>query len=378
MTSICNYSHPELQLSAGLERQPAGTLFPYNPEFYERASGLYGPGSILTWYFLVASVILNWSFAAKDDQGYPRPGMSTDLLAMVAYAVFAATDLFVQAVKFVGIEHRALAIFCLRNPDVDLRGLGEFSHTQLSLAEIPPGIVDLGQRAVEITGPLAVCYVFVDISIALIILLVLPLFSNRVARRPTRAAKRLFLGGYAYVSLVLVVFHFSLGNIGISFFIALYEAVMPVAITLTFSWSMLVGFGIAVGLGQLFLGLVRRDQHLLLEASKVVGSSLLVGVAPAFSILGMVIGSKLLFFPDLAVTIDERDQLAALTAGISTLIYTIYRVIRQRVAHDEMIEARHDVEGTQGLLMGEMVAAEQAVADPEHRAESQEGRGSEM
>jgi hypothetical protein len=73
MTSICNYSHPELQITEGLTRQTSGILFPYNPEFYKLASELYGPGTIYCWYLLIISVIINWLFHEKDDKGYRRP-----------------------------------------------------------------------------------------------------------------------------------------------------------------------------------------------------------------------------------------------------------------------------------------------------------------
>jgi hypothetical protein len=49
MASFCNYTHHELQNTSGLERHGHGVLFPYNPEFYDRASGLYGPGTIIAW-----------------------------------------------------------------------------------------------------------------------------------------------------------------------------------------------------------------------------------------------------------------------------------------------------------------------------------------
>ncbi|KAL2149031.1 hypothetical protein VTH82DRAFT_1717 [Thermothelomyces myriococcoides] len=362
MTSICNYTHPELQLTGGLERQPTGTLFPYNPEFYERASGLYGPGSILTWHFLTVSVILNWCYAAKDDEGYPGPSMSADLVAMVAYPVFAATDLLVQAIKFIGVKHRALAIFCIRNTNAYLQGFGEFPQTQLNLAEIPPGIVDLGQRAVEITGPLVVCYVFADISVLFLILMTVPLLTDKVPLRPTKAVKRLLLGGWAYVSLLLAVFHFSLGNIFVSFIIAMYEAVMPVALAFTIAWTLLCGLVFLFGLGECVLGLIRHDKHQLREGSKSIVSSLLVGSCSAVLILAVSTTTKAVYFPDLAVTIDERDQLAALIAGIATLVYTVYRVICQRNASDQEAEACNDVEGRQGLVE-ETGAAEQATAD---------------
>lgn len=46
MASICDYSNPEWQSTDGLVRQPTGYLFPYNPELYKLASGLYSTGAI--------------------------------------------------------------------------------------------------------------------------------------------------------------------------------------------------------------------------------------------------------------------------------------------------------------------------------------------
>jgi hypothetical protein len=161
MTSICNYSHPELQITEGLTRQDSGILFPYNPEFYKLASGLYGPGTIYCWYLLLISVIINWFFHEKDDEGYRRPGVSNDLLAALAYPTFAATDALIHSLRILRIEYRALAIFCLRFPKVELTSFGPFNDTQLDLRlPIPPDIVTLGQHAIDLGGPLPVCYTF--------------------------------------------------------------------------------------------------------------------------------------------------------------------------------------------------------------------------
>lgn len=170
MTSICNYSHPELQMTEGLVRHGTGSLFPYNPEFYERATGLYGPRSIYCWYLMMASSIVNWASTPKNEQGRRRPGVSNDFLAVVAYPAFAATDAVVQAMRSLRTEYRALALFCLRFPATDLEGFATFNHTQLNLHDIPPDVLDLGQRAIDITGPLTVCYTFTTVCVGLIIL----------------------------------------------------------------------------------------------------------------------------------------------------------------------------------------------------------------
>ncbi|KAH6856691.1 hypothetical protein B0I37DRAFT_368115 [Chaetomium sp. MPI-CAGE-AT-0009] len=339
MTSICNYSDPELQITDGLERHSAGTLFPYNPEFYERASGLYGPGSILTWYILLASTIIHWLSAPRDDEGYRLPGMSTDLLAVVAYPVFAATDLLVQAIRLVGTEYRALAILCLRIPMLDLHDLGDikFNHTQLNLAEIPPGIVSLGQRVVEITGPLAVCYVFTDVSFLLAISLALDYGVEMAPWRPSAAAKIYLGGAYAYVSLVLVIFHFSLGDIGTSIKISCYEASQPALIVSVFAITLGFGGCAVFTFGLCIQGFIRRDWTTVREFATLFGLCASCAVLGGF-LIASIVSHWTPLVPDLGVTIDERDQLAAVTAGTMTLVYTVYRVIRDRRQQPEVTE----------------------------------------
>ena len=234
MTTICNYSHPELQITEGLTRQTSGTLFPYNPEFYKLASGLYGPGTIYCWYLLLISVIINWFFHEKDNTGYRRPGVSNDLLAALAYPTFAATDALIHSLRILRIEYRALAIFCLRNSKGELNGFGTFNHTQLELRlPIPPEIVTLGQHAIDLGAPLPVCYTFMFV-VSVLGFCYLAGMRDQFSWDPTTWEKRLACATYGYVMLALTIFHFSLGDIGISMILCKYEAILPLKLLVLF------------------------------------------------------------------------------------------------------------------------------------------------
>lgn len=157
--------------------------------------------------------------------------MSADLVAFIAYTVFAATDLSIQTTSLIGVENQTKALFCLRNPTLWLDSYPgyhdvEFSQTPLDLANIPPDILHLGQRLAQITGPLAVCYgctVFLYAS-ALGIIPYLDRPCSRITGtdsplRPVPAMIWLPFGGAAHVSLVLIIFHCSLGDLPTSLFI---------------------------------------------------------------------------------------------------------------------------------------------------------------
>ena len=328
MTSICNYSHPESQITEGLVPHKTGSLFPYNPAFYELASGLYGPGSIYSWHLILTSVIINWTFHHKDRHGHTRPGISTDLLAVVAYPVFAATDALVQAVRFLGTEYRALAIFCLRFPKTDLTGFGDFNVTQLDLRNIPPDILSVGQHVIEITGPPSVCYTFTALLSVLIMSLLVTDVANIIPWRPTRAAKQLLYGGYGYVMLVLAIFHLSLGDLGISFFIGIYEAILPFEFVLMFGASIFVLFGLVGTVVLFIISLSKMDTRGVWDALRSFASILLVGAFCPGVMIPLVYLYDLRLIPDLGVTVDARDQLAALIVGIVTLGFTLYGVWR--------------------------------------------------
>jgi hypothetical protein len=337
MSSLCNYSHPEQQITEGLIRHKTGSLFPYNPEFYELASGLYGPGTLYCWYLLLASVIINWGYHKTDDKGYCRPGVSNDLLAALAYPVFAATDILIHSMRSLGMEYRALAIFCLRMPKVDLTGLAKFNDTQLDLRHIPPNILSLGQHVIDITGPLPVCYTFTSLMLAMILLYFL-YFEHGLHLRPTKWAKRLILATCGYVSVMLSIFHLSLGDLGVSIILSMYETELPFLLFMVFCCCL--GFVVCF-FGSIYLlcvSIIKRDKKGAIYALKAWGCCLCLGVfLPGFMILCVYVNGVPLI-PDLGISLFERDQIAALIGGMVTICFTLAHIYRSRKSKKDEVE----------------------------------------
>ncbi|QGI85324.1 hypothetical protein CEK25_012053 [Fusarium fujikuroi] len=341
MSSLCNYSHPELQITDGLIRQDTGRLFPYNPEFYSNATGLYGPGTIYCWYMLLVSVLASWAFCLADEDGPKKPGLSNDLLGALAYPVFAATDLAVQSMKMLGMEKRALAIFCLRNPEVNLDLFGPFNTTQLDLNHIPPDTVILGQRVVDITGPLTICY---SATPFLLILIIGFMIDTDYARnwKPKPSARWVVNVAYGYISLMLTIFHFSLGDIGTSFFIALYEAMLPVMLTVIYLFTAFIGLTFLTGIIMLVWSTIEKNYKDTVEALKALGGCIFFAGMLVVPSMLMIHRDRSTTIPDLGIRVSERDQLATLLVGIVTLTFTVIDVFRNfyRERHrDEVADA---------------------------------------
>ncbi|KAM0347599.1 hypothetical protein ACHAPU_004611 [Fusarium lateritium] len=314
MSSLCNYSHPELQVTEGLVRQGAGKLFPYNVEFYDSASGLYGPGAIYCWYMLLASVLATWAFCRAGRDGFRKPGLSSDLLGALAYPVFAATDLLVQSIRMQGMGQRALAIFCLRYPETDLKILGPFDDAEIDLNHVPPDILDLGQHVINITGPLTICYTAASFLSLLIILFCcnFDVFDIGVWR-PIPWARWLIYAVWGYIFLILTIFHLSLGSLGASFFLFLYETMLPVGLTTVYIFAFTLGILLIAAFVRLALAAVAKDSTLLALPSILT-----------------VYSNRLSMTPDLGIRVSERDQLATLIVGVFTLALTLFDIIWNR------------------------------------------------
>lgn len=356
MATLCNYTHYELQNTSGLERQGHGVRFPYNPEFYDRASGLYGPGSIIAWNMLFVSLVINVVYQERPDKTPDRPnfwsGMSAELVTFVAYPVFAATELLVRGVKLIGHQDRASALYCLRDQiSFKLQGSGNEESPQhpLDLANIPPNILSLGQRIVEMTGPLEVCYSYFP-------LLAFWVTINVFARRPYRSAVTVVLGaGTAYVVLLVFIFHCTLG----SFWTGL--VLIPSIEGLRLFWRLLAVICIyadtvLAGRAIFFLGdwlwtgclRLRGDQERMAALAPVRQNkkpkdnvpedmaNFLCGVLVFGGVSYLWIGFMRpgsAWVPDLGVALSEPDQLAAVIAASLSLCYTLYGAVRRRRMH---------------------------------------------
>jgi len=378
MSAICNYSHPELQITTDMARHPSGTLFPYNPEFYDKASSLYGPGAIYCWLLLLVSVILSWVFHDRISDDKAGPGMSNDLWAVLAYPAFAATDALVEAMKLRGIEHRALAYFCLRFPEVELNGFDEFNHTQLDLRDkVPPEILSLGQRTIDLTGPASVCYLFLPLFFTTVGIISYA-DHKRLQKRPERIespaleeqtespdtspsacsnsdhilrkgprvsstlwAFALAWATWGYVTVMLTICTLSLGDYSIIFFIFSYEGFKPLYLMCVLFTSLLFGAGF------LFFGIhfvrscQQREWQKSWELLQALGICLLVGCFFPGGFYMSLYWQPMSVAPDLGIAVTERDQLATLIVGIATLGYTIYSICypgRREVAVEEEME----------------------------------------
>jgi hypothetical protein len=218
MTSLCNYTHPEHQIIDGLVRHETGTLFPYNPEFYDTATGLYGPGAIYCWYMLLASVLMNWFFCYANNI---EPDLSSDLLGALAYPVFAATDLFIQSVRMIGTEHRAVAIYCLAFPKSTGLGSYSFSDTPLDMTDTPPDVLDLGQRVIDILGPCRISWAAGLFSFSILVAFTKPGIPTKRKFLSIRSPHLILCVALGYIDLSLIVFYFSIGDLGTACYMAL-------------------------------------------------------------------------------------------------------------------------------------------------------------
>lgn len=357
-TTLCNYTHYELQNTSGLERQGQGVLFPYNPEFYDRASGLYGPGTIIAWNMLFVSLFINALLPELPDQRTGRQnywsGMSGELVTFVAYPMFAATDLLVHGIQLFGHENRASDLLCLRIPFERTPHQGvrdaKYRRNPLDLANIPPDILSLGQRVVELTGPLDVTYS--SFPLAWWIMLALESRAQAKAQAPKRAAATMFMGAsMTYVLFLVFIFHCTLGSFSTSVFLIPFTETMRLSLKISVVMIVMADL-IAAGGAMLFLGYglwtgclwLRGDRERTAAMgqgpkdffSPVVGISvavmgLFLWVLNDMWLVGMSPNSP--WVPDLGVSLSEQDQLAALIAASLSLFYTLYGAVRRRRMH---------------------------------------------
>ncbi|KXJ93407.1 hypothetical protein Micbo1qcDRAFT_223039 [Microdochium bolleyi] len=359
MASLCNYSHPERLDTAGLERTSVGTLFPYNAGLYEEASGLYGPGTIICWYLLLASFILNFIYCPLDPvTGHRRPKITAELIALTVYPVFAATDALIQSLRLLGVPGRGLVLFCLRYPyvQVDLSDEepGPEVRFPLDLRHIPHDIVTYGQRIVALSGPIPVCDMF--LTIVTLSFLVQWNFADVLwadpgkGWKPSRGSWRLISTAHAYVLACRIAVQLTAGEHFTDILeLTLYDATMPATFIMLhgFGASAFLSTGVlvllalcqvarrAAGKTRLLRAWVQRIPELSGETGEIAAT--VFGATYFGSIFSAVAlwQGDLKITPDLGISVADADQLAALLGGALTLAFTVYSIIRGKAGHNE-------------------------------------------
>jgi hypothetical protein len=290
------------------------------------------------WYLTFASVLLNWWFRGKGQNSHAIPGISTDLLAVVLYAVFAATDLLIQAIRFLEAKGRALAIFCVLFPVI---GDVEPGRARVELLSIPTDILSIGQRATAISGPLKVCHMFATI---MSIPLTFALLGIRDIR-PSRTTGHLTYLIYGYVSLILTIFHLSIGDIVYSFALWILEAYVTPLIS---SAMVSVFFGLPVGFcwlaWALYVSAGRSVRSVPWWLLLIFASGALFEAVIALCSYMAFQMNFMSWIPDLGQNLTDKDQLAAMLVGILTFGFTLVSILRRR-KHSEA-----DPEERQGLI----------------------------
>lgn len=384
--NYCNYTQSELLNASGLGRQGHGVLFPYNPEFYDRASGLYGPGTIIAWNMLFVSLVINAIVSERPDQNPGRhkfwSGMSGELVTFVAYPMFAATDLLVNGIQLIGDENRALVLHCLRNPSENMfeRGLRDVDNPQhpIDRADIPPDILSLGQRVVEVTGPLDVSYN----SFLPLVGWTLFTLANQ-AEAPKNTAAVVFMGaGTSYIVLLVFIFHCTLGSFWVGILLTPFKEAARIVWKIFAVQFIMADIMVAGGVILVFLVLGSCCFHCITccrclpvgddRETRAAGAPVPQDGNPeenfwlqtvgGFTVAALFFWLNLQWFdtlrpvspwvPDLGIAISEQDQLAALIAASLSLCYTLYCAVKKMDAMDAATEVGDTVELQSSLLPG--------------------------
>ncbi|QPC67777.1 hypothetical protein HYE67_010008 [Fusarium culmorum] len=321
MASLCNYTHPELQITDGLVRQETGILFPYNPEFYNTATGLYGPGALYCWYLLLASVLMHWFFCYVNNL---TPDFSSDLLGALAYPVFAATDLLLQSVRMMGKDDRALAIYCLAFPDSPIWGPHSFSDTPLDMNNIPPEVLDLGQRVIDIIGPYRVSWTAGLFLYVLLFGLRKSGISSESKYTSTRSPYLVMRVALCYILLSLIIFYFSIADPGMAWTLFFWEGSRQAMLIGTWVFTALLIMVLLLSMTRLVQTL-RKGRN---AETKEILHSIMWGFLPGAAVMAVAFGLIMYFgmtiVPDVAIQLTERDQLATLMSP-TPLGYTACR-----------------------------------------------------
>lgn len=141
--------------------------------------------------------------------------------------------------------------------------------------------------------------------------------------RPTYWTKTLVYTAYGYVVLALTIFHCSLGDLGISIFLSIYEALMPLEFVIIFGLWAAIFISSLGWIVVLVESILRRSMARILETLKGLAAVILVASIPGvLSFFALSRNDRVV--PDLAISVSERDQLATLIVGVVTLAFTLW------------------------------------------------------
>ncbi|KAH7028966.1 uncharacterized protein B0I36DRAFT_324791 [Microdochium trichocladiopsis] len=368
MASICDYVPPEWFDMTGRERQGVGTTFPYFPDLYNGASDYYGPGTLLAWFLLLASFTLTslfWPITVQGRSKVRQPRITADLMALLFYVIFAATDLLIQTVGILGLQGRAKALLCLRYPHFKIwqSGLPQLDRDDSdgdtsplpSLGDMSPELVEYGQRIVALTGPLAVCCLFVAVAFVWYHIWDQQCRTTTSTRQspggttvvkwePNMWLMRLVVGVIGYVLIVLSVHYINLGadGFGESCILAILEFVWPFYFTLNclfpllllVSCSTLAWGAYSCAIAAMALLSPNTSSNTIVQPARAWGFALFVG--PGMTIVAVsgiytgVTMTNATLLTDLGKPLAERGQLGSLLAGIATTTFSVYEAFIRR------------------------------------------------
>ncbi|CAF3637370.1 unnamed protein product [Fusarium graminearum] len=296
---------------------------PWGKASNHRWSWLYGPGALYCWYLLLASVLMHWFFCYVNDL---TPDFSSDLLGALAYPVFATTDLLLQSVRMMGKDDRALAIYCLAFPDSLIWGSHSFSDTPLDMNNIPPEVLDLGQRVIDIIGPYRVSWTAGLFLYVLLFGLRRSGISSESKYTSTRSPYLVMRVALCYILLSLIIFYFSIADPGMGWTLFFWEGSRQAMLIGTWIFTALLIMVVLLSMTRLVqtLGKGRNAE------TKEILHSIMWGFLPGAAVMAVAFGLIMYFgmtiVPDVAIQLTERDQLATLMVGIVTWVYAMLDV----------------------------------------------------
>jgi hypothetical protein len=139
------------------------------------------------------------------------------------------------------------------------------------------------------------------------------------------------------VLLAITIFHLSLGDIGISMILCMYEAILPVILLVFFFLCTLVPLGILGTMNGLIESYRESNREKMVEGLKSLGGCVFLASVAGYMLFCVRVNGIPLI-PDVAVSISDRDQIAALIGGIVTLCFTVAHIIRAHRKKDEEAE----------------------------------------